>query len=76
LESLPKPYSQYKELFEEKKAKILAPERTFDHAVNLKEGAQPPRGLIYPMSAHQLNELDKYLKQMFAEGKIAESKSP
>jgi len=28
------------------------------------------------MSAHQLNELDKYLKKMMAEGKIADSKSP
>ena len=28
------------------------------------------------MSAHQLSELDKYLKKMLAEGKIAESESP
>jgi len=36
LETLPKPYWQYKELFEEKKAKMLAPRRTFDHAINHK----------------------------------------
>jgi len=76
LEALPKPYWQYKELFEEKKARMLAPRRTFDHAINLKEGAEPPWGPIYQMSAHQLNELDKYLKKMMAEGKIADSKSP
>jgi len=75
-ETLPKPYWQYKELFEEKRAKLLAPSRTFDHAINLKEGAEPPWGPIYPMSAHQLNELDKYLKKMMAEGKIADSESP
>jgi len=28
------------------------------------------------MSAHQLNELDKYLNKMMAEGKIADSESP
>jgi len=28
------------------------------------------------MSAHQLNELDKYLKKMIPEGKIADSESP
>jgi len=55
LETLPKPYWQYKGLFEEKKAKLLAPQRTFDHAINLKEGAEPPWVPIYPMSAHQLN---------------------
>jgi len=42
LETLPKPYWQYKELFEEKKAKMLVPRRTFDHAINLKEGADLP----------------------------------
>ena len=76
LETLPKPYGQYKELFEEKKAKMWAPRRTFDHAMNLKEGAEPPWGLINPMSAHQLNELDKYLKKIMAGGKIADSESP
>jgi len=75
LETLPKPYSQYKELFEEKKAKMLAPRRTFDHPINLKEGAEPPWGPIYPMSAYQLNELDKYLKKILTEGKIADSES-
>jgi len=75
LAALPKPYWQYTELFEEKKAKMLAPRRTFDHALNLQEGAEPPLGPIYPMSAHQLNELDKYIKQMMAEGKIADSES-
>ena len=76
LETLPNTNWQYKELFEEKKAKMLAPRGTFDHAINLKEGAEPPWGPIYPMSAHQLNELDKYLKKMMAEGKSADSESP
>jgi len=34
-----KPYWQFKELFEEKKGKMLASRRTFDHAINRKEGA-------------------------------------
>jgi len=76
LQAVPKPYWQYKQLFEEKKAKMLASRRTFDHAINLKEGAEPPWGSIYPMSAQQLNEVDKYLKRMMAEGKIAYSEYP
>jgi len=55
---------------------MLAPRRTFDHVINLKEVAEPPWGPFYPMSAYQLNELDKYLKIMLAEGKIADSESP
>jgi len=76
LETLPKPYWQYKEHFEEEKAKMLAPLRTFDHGINLKDGAELPWGPIYRMSADQLNEPDKYLKRMLAEGKIADIESP
>jgi len=55
---------------------MLALGKTFDHAINLKERAEPPWGPIYPMSAHQLNGLDKYLKRMLAEGKIMDCESP
>jgi len=76
LEGLPKPYWQYKKLFEENKAEMLAPGRTFDHAINVKEGAEPPWGPIYPMSAHQLNELDEYINKILAQGKIGDCESP
>ena len=61
LEGLPKPYWQYKELFEDEKEEMLAPRRTFDHANELKAGATPPWGPIYSMSAYQPEELNKYL---------------
>jgi len=76
LETLPKPYWQYQELCEEKKAEMLVPRRTFNHAINLKEGAEPAWGPIYPMLAHQLDKLDKYIKKMLAQGKIVDSESP
>ena len=76
LEALPRHYWQYKELFEDKKAEMLAPRRTFDHAIELKEGTEPPWGPIYPMSAYHLRELDKYLREKLAQGKIVESSSP
>jgi len=55
---------------------MLGPRRTFDQAINVKEGAEPPCGQIYPLSAHQLNELDKYIMIMMAEGKIADREFP
>jgi len=55
---------------------MLAPRRTFDHSIDLKDGATPPWGPLYPMSAYQLEELNKYLHKMLAEGKIVHSKSP
>ena len=44
--------------------------------IDLVPGAVPPWGPIYPMSAHQLDLLDQYLKKMLKQGKISESKSP
>jgi len=56
LEVLPKLYWQYKELFENENAEMLAPRRTIDHAINLKNRATPPRGPIFSMLAYQLEE--------------------
>ena len=75
LKTLPKLYWQYKELFKEKKAEILAPRRTLDHSINFKEGTEPQMGPIYPMSAHQPNKLDKYIKKILAQGNIVDSES-
>ena len=76
LDGLPKQYWQYKDLFTNKKAEMLTPRRPLDHAIDLKEGATPPCGQIYPMSTYQLEELSKYLCKMLAEGNIVHSKSP
>jgi len=55
---------------------MLAPRKTFDHAINLKEGAEPPWAPIYLMLAHQLNDLEKYIRKVLAQGKIVDSESP
>ena len=64
LERIPANYHQQKMLFPPEPAEKLAGRRTFDHAIDLIPGAIPPWGPIYPMSAHQLDLWDKYLKKM------------
>ena len=54
---------------------MLASRGMFDHVIELKEGATPPWGPIYPMSAYQLEALNKYLEKMLAQEKIVHSKS-
>lgn len=54
---------------------MLAVSQKFDHASDLKEGATPPWGPIYPMLAYQLMERNKYLCKMLTKGKIVDSKS-
>ena len=76
LDGLLKEYWQYKDLFTDTKGEMLALRRTLDHAIDLEEGAMRPSGPIYPMSAYQLEELNKSMCTMLAEGKIVHSKSP
>ena len=75
LKRIPPEYHQHKMLFLPETAGKLAGRRTFDHAIDLVPGAVPPWGPIYPMSAHQLDLLDQYLKTMLKQDKISESKS-
>jgi len=76
LDKIPQYYEDYQKLFLKTTAETLAERRTFDHAIDLKPGALPPWGPIYPMSAYQLDTLHKYLKEMLKQGKIVDSQSP
>ena len=73
---VPQYYKQYWNLFLSSTTEKLGPRRTFDHAIDLKPGAEPPWGPIYPMLAYQLDTLDKYLKEMLKQDKITHSQSP
>jgi len=76
LVGLPWPYSQYKQLFEIEKGEKVAPRGTLYYVINLKDGATPPLGPIYSMLAYHLQELNKCVHSMLAEGKIVHRKSP
>jgi len=76
LETLPGEYAQFKHLFPPEASEKMPPRQTFDHAIALKEGSEPPWGPVYPMSQYQLNTLKTYLDEMFAQGKITHSQSP
>jgi len=76
LETLPREYAQFKHLFQPKASEKMPLRRTFDHAIDLKEGSKPPWGPVYPMLQYQLNTLKTYLDEMLAQGTITHSQSP
>jgi hypothetical protein len=47
-----------------------------EHRIDLVDGAEPPRGIIYPLSQRQLDELAQYIQKNLANGRIVESSSP
>jgi len=76
LDSLPREYLRYKKLFLPETVEKIPPRRTFDHAIELNEGAEAPWGPIYRMSQYQLDVLAEYLPDMLKQGKIVHSQSP
>ena len=74
---VPERYKEFIDLFDpEGTTAELPPHRSFDHAIDLKEGAQAPWGPIYALSEVELEALKEYLEDMLRTGKIRPSKSP
>jgi hypothetical protein len=73
---LPERYHKYINVFLPETARELPPHTVYDHAIDLKEGTQPPWGPIYALSETELKALREYLDEMIKMGKIRPSKSP
>jgi hypothetical protein len=56
-------------------ADALPTHHTFDHAIDLKDGTDPPWGPIYALSIVELKAGDEYLDGLLRTGKIWQSKS-
>ena len=77
LTEVPAEYSDYSNVFSAENAAEL-PENTEinEHAIELKEGKQPPFGPIYSLGPVELETLKTYIKTNLANGFIRPSKSP
>ncbi|KAJ1193659.1 hypothetical protein NDU88_002955 [Pleurodeles waltl] len=73
---LPKQYSSYKDVFDEKGAETLPPHRSYDCQIDLAPGATLPNCRVYALSEHENQHLRKYLDQFLENGFIRPSKSP
>src|SRR6266853_5759100 len=74
---IPPQYRRYAKVFSNEESKRFPPERPWDHAIDLKEGA--PSTLISRnicLSQLEQEELKKFLKEHLARGTIWPSKSP
>ena len=74
---LPPYLEKYSHLLKKTNFDDLPPEREWDHAINLTEDAPKTiNGKPYSLSPEQQKELDEWLKEAEATGKIKRSKSP
>jgi hypothetical protein len=54
----------------------LPPHRSFDHAIDIEAGKEPPWGPIYALSDKELSVLKEYIKEMLDQEKIRPRKTP
>ena len=75
LKDVPWQYRDYQSVFNGQYGDELPPHRSFDHAIDMVEGKEPPWGPIYALSEKELEVLRTYLDDMLRSGKIRPTKS-
>jgi hypothetical protein len=74
---IPPEYSDFKHLFEkEADEDALPPHQPWDHEIKIKEGAEPKKEPLRPMSAEKAEYVRKYVDEGLRKGHIRESESP
>ena len=76
LHVIPEKYQHFSDVFETCNADRLPEHRLYDCPIDLQEGACPPFGPLYALSAPELKALRVYLDENLEKGFIQPSKSP
>jgi len=72
---IPPEYHSFLPLFCESIANKLPPHRPYDHRIPLKEGFEPPFGLLYSLARHELEACKKWIEENLYKGFIRASSS-
>ena len=73
---IPWQYRVYKSVYNGQCSGGGTPHESFDHAIDMVEGKEPPWSPIYALSEKELQVLREYLISMLKSGNIRPSKSP
>ena len=75
-EMVPRRFHKYLKMFEKKDSERMPMRKTWDHAIDLREGFVPKKGKIYPLSRIEREEVQEFVKDQLRKGYIRPSKSP
>jgi len=76
LSNIPSEYHKFANVFSKTKAEVLPPHCPYDLKINLEEGAQPPVGPIYSLSASEQEALKEFIEKNLNTGFIQPTSSP
>ena len=74
--NIPSEYHEFADIFSKTKAEVLPPHHPYDLKINLEEGAQPPVGPIYSLSASEQETLKEFIEENLNTGFIQPTSSP
>ena len=73
---VPRQFYKYLKIFEKKELGRMPMRKTWDHAIDLREGFVPKKGKIYPLSKVEREEIQDFVKDQLRKGYIRLSKLP
>jgi hypothetical protein len=75
-ELVPQYLHDFEDIFAKESFDSLPERRRWDHGIELVPGSNPSSCKIYPLSPNEQEELDRFLEEHLASGRIRPSKSP
>ena len=75
-ESVPSQFHDFEEVFSKVSFDALPDRKPWDHAIELEFGAKASSTKVYPLSPNEQTELDAFIEENLASGRIRPSKSP
>ena len=69
-------FYKYLKVFEKKDSERMPTRKTWNYAIDLKEGFMPKKGRIYPLSRVEREKVQEFVKDQLKKGYIRLSKSP
>jgi Reverse transcriptase (RNA-dependent DNA polymerase) len=75
-ESVPSQLHDFEDVFSKISFDALPDHKPWDHAIELESGAKASSTKVYPLSPNEQTELDPFIEENLASGRIRPSKSP
>ena len=75
-EIVPKQFHKYLKVFEKKELERMLTRKTWNHAIDLREGFVPKKGRIYPLSRVEREKVQEFVKDQLRKRYIRSLKSP
>jgi len=75
-EMVPRRFHKYLKVFEKKESERIPTRKTWNYAIDLREGFVPKKGKIYPLSRVEREEVQEFMKDQLRKGYIRPLKSP